>query len=340
MKPSLRLALPPLSQLSAQSVIPFALLDRHGKILRSGEQNLDQLAAVLPTRQVQAILHPGDAVVATVELPPLPAGRLETAILARVEPMVLSELDDLCIAHGPRLPDGKIQVAWAGRGPLRDAWQALQNAGLEVQALVPAELALPAQDPQPHQPLRLPADQRWQATLPNWSLARQQWRPNQPSRRWRSGLRWAAAAALLWLAGLHWYAAQLRSEIQTLQQQTEQTVRAAFPSLSVLLDPLRQTRNQLAQLRQTHGLSAQDDFMPLALDSARVLAFAEGHVTTLHYHDQSLSLTLAEGYAPPADESALEAKAAAASLVLNKDAEQPHVWHLRRNAASTPERRP
>lgn len=340
MKQSLRLALPPLSQLNAQSIIAFALLDRHGKVLRSGEQSLDKLAAALPSRQVQAILHPGDAVVATVELPPLPAGRLEAAILARVEPMVLSELDDLCIAHGPRLPDGRIQVAWAGRRPLRGAWQNLHDAGLEVQALVPAELALPAQDPHPQQPLRLPADARWQAALPDWSLARPELRPNQQARRWRPGLRWAAAAALVWLAGLHWHAAQLRGEIQTLQKQTEQTVRAAFPSLSVLLDPLRQTRNQLAQLRQTHGLSAQDDFMPLALDSARVLAFAEGHVTTLHYRDQSLSLTLAEGYAPPADESALEARAAAASLVLNKDAEQPHVWHLRRNTVNTPERRP
>ena len=86
MKHHLRLALPPLATLTAHSRIAFALFDRHGRLLRSGEQNLEQLAAALPARQAYAILHPTDAVVATVDVPPLPASRLDAAVQARVNP--------------------------------------------------------------------------------------------------------------------------------------------------------------------------------------------------------------------------------------------------------------
>ncbi|MFA7668031.1 MAG: type II secretion system protein GspL [Burkholderiaceae bacterium] len=332
MKHHLRLALPPLADITPQSRMAYALFDRGGRLLRSGEQSLERLAATVPVDHVQAILHPGDAIVVVIDLPPLPARRLEAAVQASVEPMALSELADLCIAHGPRSDDGKVCVAWAGRGPLVAAWQRLNDAGLRLDAIVPFELALPAADPHTDRPLSLPADARWQAPLPRWSLAKPAWQPAQPGRRWGTAWRWAGAALLLWIVGLHLYAAQLRHETQALQASTEQAVRDAFPAISVVLDPLRQVRSQHDMLRLSHGISGQDDFMPLALGAAQVLDFAQGRVASLHYHDGTLTLVLAEGYTPPADETTLQRAAMARSLTLRKDEEAAHTWHVSRDS--------
>lgn len=340
MRHHLRLALPPLATLAPHSPIAFALLDRHGRVLRSGELSLEKMATALPTRQAYGILHPDDAVVAVVEVPPLPTSRLDAAVRARVEPMTLSDLQSLCVAHGPRQPDGRVQVAWTSRRTLLAAWQHMHEAGLDVRALVPLALALPEDDPQPDQPLALPADARWQAPLPEWSLARPEWRPARHSHRWRSSLRWACAATLLWVCGLHLHAAQLRDEVQTVQAHMEHTVRTAFPAIPVLLDPLRQTRAEVERMQREHGQNVPDDFLPLSLETARILSFAAGHVKALHYGDDQLTLTLAEGYDPPTDETALQQRAAAAGLRLDKDSGNTHTWHVRRSGDPTMERRP
>lgn len=217
----------------------------------------------------------------------------------------------------------------------------LHEAGLKLDAIVPFELALPENDPRPDMPLALPADARWLAPLPAWSLARPEWRPARPAQRWRLPLIWAAAAVLLWVAGLNLYAAQLRNEAQALRAGAEQAVRTAFPAIAAVLDPLRQARGQRDMLRAAHGMAGHDDFMPLALDAARVLNFAAGHVSVLSYGEGRLTLVLAEGYVPPADETGLRQAAAAESLTLQKDAGQAHTWHVRRiDAPADREARP
>lgn len=310
----------------------FALFDRNGVLLRSGELPLDQLAQAVNVEHVQAILHPGDAIVVTVNLPPLPVKRLSAAVQASVEPMALSDIADLCIAHGPRAADGSTLVAWTERRALLEAWQKLGDAGLKLAAIVPFELSLPGSDPQPNQPLALPVDARWQTPLPHWSFARPEWRPASQTHRWRSAALWAGGAALLWLLGLQIYAAQLRGEARTLQASTEQAVRTAFPSISVIIDSVQQARNQRDMLRLASGTASADDFMPLALGAAKVLNFADGHIASLLYKNEKLTLVLAEGYTPPADEAALHQAAAVQSLVLEKDDNAAHTWHFRRTS--------
>lgn len=326
-----RLALPPLSRLTPTARIAFAVLDRRHRLLRSGELPLENLAAQLPLRSVHAILHPGDAVLLEVDLPPLPASRLQAAVEARIEPLVLSDLDQLCIAHGPRGQDGTIQVAWASRQPLLEAWHRLHDAGLDVRALVPFELALPDNDPDPQQPLSLPADARWQAPLPKWSLARAELGPSRHARQWRGALGWSMAAALVWTVGLQLHAAQLRNEVRALQHAMEDKVRAAFPSIPAVLDPLRQAGMQVAQLRQGAGPSTDSNFPALALDAARLLGFTAGQVTHLQYAHGRLSLRLAEGASPVANEATLKRAAGDAGLFIEKDADDSHVWHVRRS---------
>jgi len=333
MKGHLRLSLPPFAQITPQSIMAFALFDRNGRLMRSGELPLEQLADALPVEQVRAILHPVDAVVATVQLPPLPARRMPDAVQSSVEPMALDDIANLCITHGPRAPDGTVCVAWADRRALIAAWQQLANARLQITALLPCELALPDGDPHPDLPLALPVDARWHAPLPTWSLANPKWRPKSKTRRWRGAALWSGAAALLWLLGLNLYAAQLRDEAQTLHANTELTLRTAFPSIGIIIDPVRQAQGQRDLLRLANGTAGEDDFMPLALDAARVLDFAEGHLASLHYEKQQLTLVLAEGYTPPSNEAALQQAAAVQSLTLEKDKDAAHTWHVKRTDA-------
>lgn len=330
MKGHLRLSLPPLAQITPEAIMAFALFDRNGRLMRSGELPLEQLANALPVDQVHAILHPHDAIVATIQLPPLPAKRMHDAVQSSVEPMALDDIANLCIAHGPHAPDGTVSVAWTDRRALMAAWQQLAHARLQIMALIPCALALPGDDPHPDMALALPVDGRWQAPLPGWSLARPEWRPKSKTRRWRGAAWWLGAAALLWLLGVNLYAAQLRGEAQTLQTNIEQALRTAFPTIGIIIDPIRQAQGQRDLLRLANGTAGDDDFMPLALGAARVLDFAEGHIASLDYKKGQLTLVLAEGYTPPANEAALQQAAAVQSLTLEKDKDAAHTWHVKR----------
>ncbi|TEA80024.1 type II secretion system protein GspL [Allopusillimonas ginsengisoli] len=330
MKGHLRLSLPPLAEVTPQSITAFAVLDRTGRVLRSGELSLAQLADAAAGYPVYAILHPHDAIVVNTVLPPLTAKRLHDAVQNSVEPMALEDIADLCIAHGPRAPDGNVCIAWTNRRALLAAWQQLAHAKLQIVAFVPSALALPNNDPHPDQALALPVDERWQARLPNWSLAQPEWRPITKTHHWRSAAIWAGAAALLWLLGLNLHAGRLRSEARTLQTDMVQSLRTAFPSIGIIIDPLKQAQNQRDMLRLGSGTAGGDDFMPLALGAARVLDFAEGHIASLHYEDGILTLVLAQGYTPPSNEAALQQAAATQSLTLKKDDEAAHTWHIRR----------
>lgn len=332
MKQHLRLALPPLARLDADTRMAFVLVDREGRAARAGQSTAAELGAHAGSPPVYAILHPDDAIVAGITVPPVSAQRLHAAVVGSVEPMVLSDVDQLCVAHGPRAPDGAVTVAWTARRPLAGAWSLLAGAGLDVAAFVPLPLALPAGDARPGEPLELPAGPRWLAPLPAWSLAHDSLRPASAGGRWRKAAWWGAAAAAVWIAGLNAYAGRLQDETEALRQSTRAAVMRAFPQIPVVIDPVRQAQNQRDALRLAQGASADDDFMPLALATARVLEFAQGHVRGLHYEKGVLTLTLAEGYVPPANEAALAQSAAVQQVVLEKDAAQPHAWRARRPA--------
>src|SRR5690606_17310206 len=147
----------------------------------------------------------------------------DAVVAGSVEPLVLSDLADLCLAHSARGADGRVTVAWAGRMALQRAWGRLADAGLHIVALVPHALAIPADDPDPQAVLALPAGPRWFAPLPAWSLALDDLRPTKGLGRWRRPLAWAAGAALIWILGLNGYAAQLDGRVQALQASMRQT---------------------------------------------------------------------------------------------------------------------
>jgi general secretion pathway protein L len=291
---------------------------------------LRDLAAQADAARVYAILHPEEAIVAGIKVPPVPAQRLDAAVAGTIEPMILSDVGEVCVAHGPRAADGEVTVAWTARRPLARAWAVLVEAGLNVVAFIPQALALPANDPRPGDPLALPAGSRWLAPLPAWSLARDELRPASARGRWRRPIYWACAAAAIWVAGLNGYAAQLDNQVHTLRHTVQASVKEAFPQISVVIDPVRQARNERDALRLAQGVAADDDFISLTSAAAQVLEFAQGHVRGMRYEDGVLSLMLAEGYSPPANEAVVAQSASARQLLIAKDETQPHVWHARR----------
>lgn len=341
MRQHLRLALPLLCDLTPETNIAFVLVDRDGRVARSGQLSLAELGAEAGAVAVHAILRPDDAVVAAITVPPVSNQKLGAAVAGSIEPMALSDVSQLCVAHSARAADGTVTVAWSARLPLAKAWALLARSGLNIVAFIPQSLALPADDPAPAEPLGLPAGPRWLAPLPGWSLAQDELRPLSAKGRWRKPIYWSAAAVAVWAVGLNWYAAQLANEVESLQQGMQSTVVQAFPHIPVVIDPVRQAQHQLDAQRLAHGAAADDDFMPLALATAKVLDFAQSHVRGLLYEKGVLTLTLAEGYLPPGSEAVLAQSAAVHQLQLQKDEARPHVWHAQRPAlAQTSARQP
>ncbi|MVW72505.1 type II secretion system protein GspL [Bordetella sp. 15P40C-2] len=322
--------MPPLASVIPQSVVAFACFSRKGQILRTGELPVEQLVSVLSVHHVDAILHPDDAIVMTLSLPPLPGRRLTAAVVSSVEPLTLSDVSELCIAHGPRAVDGKVCVAWAERARITRVWHCLADAGLKVDRLVPHALALPPGDAQPAQPLALPVDERWQARLPSWSLAQPDCRPANPSHPWRAAAFWIGAAVLIWLLGLNFYAAKVRGETRAIHEAMDEAVRTAFPSIQVVIDPVRQAQNMRDQLRMNEGAATNDDFMSLLTDSAAAMEFAAGQVASLRYDAGMLTVVLVDGDAPPVNEASVKQAFAARGLELVRRDKTQNAWQVRR----------
>jgi general secretion pathway protein L len=340
----MRLALPPLSSLQPDTPVDYALIRRDASIARRGRAPLPQLGALVRAWPAYAVLHEADAIVTHVTVPPVSSKRLRPAVLATIEPMALSDVEELVVGHGPQAADGGVTVAWATRGALRQASSTMASAGLNVTGFVPRQLLRPDPGPQGAAPgaeasgaaasdgAASDADGSidWLAPLPDWSLRADTARPGAALGRWRRALAWTAAAAAVWVLGLNAYALQRGAQVQGLQQAMTDAVARAFPKIPVIIDPLRQAQQQRDALSRSQGLAATDDFMPLALATARVLGFAQNHVRALRYDKGVLTLTLADGFVPPANEAALAQAAAVQRVLLEKDAAQPQVWHVRR----------
>ncbi|MFC4277843.1 type II secretion system protein GspL [Achromobacter aloeverae] len=333
MKNTLRIALPGLAEASATAPLAYAWFDRQGRCARSGELAAAALATAFPGARAEAVLAPSDAIVTTVQVPAVPKRMLTAAVHGAMEPLLLSDMDDLAVGHGPRAADGTVTVAWAARDPLARAWRLLAQAGLRVDALLPAQLVLPEDDATPDQALALPADARWRRDAPRWSLALPALSPRQRS-PWRAPLWWTAAAAAVWIVGLNIHAARLRGEATALRTRMEAQVRAAFPDIPVVVDPLRQAEQGRNALLTGQGASSPTDFVPLALATAGALPFAAGHTAVLRYADGAVTIKLdgADGKDPDqlAQAPAMAQAATALGVRIEKQ-DAPSTWRITRS---------
>ncbi|VCU68675.1 GspL periplasmic domain protein [Pigmentiphaga humi] len=141
----------------------------------------------------------------------------------------------------------------------------------------------------------LPAEARWQGPAPGWSLALPALQPHRRGRSpWRGPIAWAAGAAAVWLLGLNVHAWQLGREETALRQRMTAQVKAAFPDLPVVLDPVRQAEQRRDALRAAGGEFGTTDFLPLALAAAQLLPEASNNLKELRYATGELRLRLAD----------------------------------------------
>lgn len=332
MKNTLRIALPALDEFGADSPLAYAWFDRRGRCTQQGELTLRAMGNAYPQAACEAVLHPADVIATTVQIPAVARARFAAAVHSALEPLVLSDLSTLAIGHGPRRPDGSVALAWSPREPVRRAWSLLSAQNLRVHALIaPQTLAAETSTPALPTPLRDPADPRWQAPSPSWSLAMPQLAPARVS-RWRPVWRWGTAAALVWIAGLNIHASQLRAEADALRNGMRQQVLTAFPELPVVLDPVRQAQQGLDGLAANRGAANAADFLPLARAAAQTLPFAADKVARLTYADQALTLQLAdagENSQRVAETPALIQQAAALGLKLERG-DTDNTWRILR----------
>ncbi|MFT4173113.1 MAG: type II secretion system protein GspL [Rhodocyclaceae bacterium] len=136
--------------------------------------------------------------------------------------------------------------------------------------------------------------------------------------RWlRPALGWGMAAIFVWLAGLNLYAYRVESEGLALRRSMVAQVKAAFPKVPVVLNPLQQAR-QLRDARKAGNTPVvSSDFEALINASTALLAQSNGQVERLTYRDGALEFQWREGAALTAAElETLRAQAAERGLLI------------------------
>ncbi|UII73658.1 type II secretion system protein GspL [Pseudomonas sp. HN11] len=335
----LRIRLPPLDQLTAESQVTFAWLER-GVVVEEGYSSLAQLGK---SRQaVDCFLHPRDSLLTSLELPPLPAAKTAAAVACAAQALILGPVEQVQVAHGPRESDGRVQVAWVPKAGL----ERIAQLPLKLHGLYPAPFALPvgaaalddgylltreslqqgAVHPLGLQALDMPlveASQRWSGVVPTWGL---HGRLSQPSTvGWGRALACVALAIAIWTLGLNLYAARQVEEGQRLKALMNQQVRQAFPELPVVLNPLQQARQQLAA-RQTGAAAAPSQrFTSLLQLAGSNLPFMVGSVDSLTFEQGRLHVELLADSRNPTAEGEWQTALAQAGITASRD---EHAWTI------------
>lgn len=120
----------------------WGLFDADGTALEGPGDGLPEAARATNARVVA--LAPGESVLLTQAVVPTrnPA-RLRRALPYAVEDRLAADVDTLHVAAGPRAAGGAIATAVVARSRLEQWLEALRQAGLEPDAIVPEPLALP-----------------------------------------------------------------------------------------------------------------------------------------------------------------------------------------------------
>jgi general secretion pathway protein L len=139
----LKVALPPLAELDLHSELHCAWLDRQGQVTREERHSLSQLSQLSKLPPLVCFLHPADSLLASLDLPPLPANKIVAAVQCAAQALMLGDSSEMHIAHSARDEAGQVQIAWAPRQHLLRFGQLLKSAGLNLRGLYPAPYSLP-----------------------------------------------------------------------------------------------------------------------------------------------------------------------------------------------------
>ena len=329
----LRIGLPPLDQLTAQSQVRFAWLER-GVVVNEGCESLAQLGKARAA--MECFLHPRDSLLTCLELPPLPTAKTAAAVACAAQALILGPLEHMHVAHGPRDSEGRVQVAWVPKAGL----ERLAQVPLKLRGLYPAPYALPvgaaalddgylltrdslhqgAVHPLGQQGLDMPlvdAAQRWTGAAPAWGLHARL--SQAASGGWGRALACVALATAVWTLGLNLYAARQVEEGQRLKALMSQQVRQAFPELPVVLNPLQQARQQLAARQTGAAADPGQRFSSLLQLAGSNLPFMVASVERLTFEQGRLHLQLLTDSRNPTAQADWQAALAQAGFAATRD---------------------
>lgn len=139
----LRVALPPLAGLTLDSPLDYAWLDRQGQVTSAGQSTLLALGQRSKTPAISFFLHPQDSLLASLELPNLPASKTAAAVQCAAQALILGHFEQMHIAHSPRDEQGRVYITWISRSWLTQFGQLLRLARLNLRGLHPAAYCLP-----------------------------------------------------------------------------------------------------------------------------------------------------------------------------------------------------
>ncbi len=134
---------------------------------------------------------------------------------------------------------------------------------------------------------------------------------------------WLVAAAVAFVAGLNVYWLKLDADHGALRANMETAFRSAFPDITAVVDPVRQTQQNISTLRARSGLVSPADFSVLNAQVAQLLSQAPvGSVATLDYRDGVLKVKFKPGIADNLGlQNTLRGQAMQQGLLLRFDAD-------------------
>jgi general secretion pathway protein L len=322
---TLRLRLCPLAELGPDSVLEYEVLGDQRTIL---ERKSAVPAALPRLPRTELVVAAPDVLLVEAAVPPLSGARLRAALRALAEPHLLSAMETAHVVAAKsggrsvlavldrvllgRALDllGRLKIVPAAATPeqLTLPWRPGQwslRLGPSYGVLRTGELSgmacsLPEGDEQPVE-VRLALEQagkpqaidhvkeEQRAEPVRLELLQYEFAPRMADwRAWRVPVALAAALALTWIIGLNVQAWLMVREESGLRAQMEGAFRQAFPRVPVVLDPLKQMRRGVAELRGGAGATDPRDFLPLAAGLARALPAEVDVVRTLEFRDQVL----------------------------------------------------
>lgn len=143
----LRIALPPLASLTLHCELEFARLATDGQVRELGRSHLMQLGQGARPAVVECFLHPTDTVLTSIEVPPLSAAKVTTAVGCAAQALILGDSALMYIAHGPRGSGGQVHLSWLPKAALEHLARLLSASGVKLRGLYPAPYVLPIPPP-------------------------------------------------------------------------------------------------------------------------------------------------------------------------------------------------
>jgi general secretion pathway protein L len=136
---ALRLRLPPLAELGADSAVDFEVIDGDRRVL---ERGIAVPAALPRLARVELIVAAPDVLLIDVALPKLSGARLRAALPGLVEPMLLGDIEQAFVVAGRPDGAGRATLAVLDRALLRRALQLFARLGIVPVSATPEPLAL------------------------------------------------------------------------------------------------------------------------------------------------------------------------------------------------------